>query len=100
PDLVGRDFTAAAPNELWVTDLTFVPTWAGVARHPGLHRSLERGQPGPGDLGRGVRERRLQRADPYRRGRRSRPDPRAELGWWHPRRLRQQGCHHPSSARG
>ncbi|PBD10431.1 IS3 family transposase, partial [Mycobacterium avium subsp. hominissuis] len=24
PDLVGRDFTAAAPNELWVTDLTFV----------------------------------------------------------------------------
>ncbi|MCA4744575.1 IS3 family transposase, partial [Mycobacterium avium] len=31
PDLVGRDFTAAAPNELWVTDLTFVPTWAGVA---------------------------------------------------------------------
>jgi putative transposase len=31
PDLVRRDFTAAAPNALWVTDLTFVPTWAGVA---------------------------------------------------------------------
>jgi len=31
PDLVGRDFTAAAPNQLWVTDLTYVPTWAGVA---------------------------------------------------------------------
>ena len=31
PDLVGRDFTAAAPNQLWVTDLTFVATWAGVA---------------------------------------------------------------------
>ena len=31
PDLVKRDFTAAAPNQLWVTDLTFVPTWAGVA---------------------------------------------------------------------
>ena len=31
PDLVGRDFTASAPNQLWVTDLTFVPTWAGVA---------------------------------------------------------------------
>ena len=30
-DLVKRDFTAAAPNELWVTDLTYVPTWAGVA---------------------------------------------------------------------
>jgi len=28
---VGRDFTATAPNQLWVTDLTFVPTWAGIA---------------------------------------------------------------------
>jgi putative transposase len=31
PDLVKRDFTADAPNRLWVTDLTYVPTWAGVA---------------------------------------------------------------------
>jgi putative transposase len=31
PDLVGRNFTATEPNQLWVTDLTFVPTWAGVA---------------------------------------------------------------------
>jgi putative transposase len=31
PDLVGRRFTANAPNQLWVTDLTFVPTWAAVA---------------------------------------------------------------------
>jgi putative transposase len=31
PDLVRRDFTATAPNQLWVTDLTYVPTWAGVA---------------------------------------------------------------------
>ena len=31
PDLVGRDFTAGAPNQLWVVDLTFVATWAGVA---------------------------------------------------------------------
>ena len=31
PDLVKRQFTAAAPNRLWVTDLTFVATWAGVA---------------------------------------------------------------------
>ncbi len=31
PDLVGRQFTASEPNQLWVTDLTFVPTWAGVA---------------------------------------------------------------------
>ena len=31
PDLVDRDFTATEPNHLWVTDLTFVPTWQGVA---------------------------------------------------------------------
>ena len=31
PDLVKRRFVASAPNQLWVTDLTFVPTWAGVA---------------------------------------------------------------------
>jgi putative transposase len=30
-DLVQRDFTAQRPNELWVTDLTYVPTWQGVA---------------------------------------------------------------------
>ena len=30
-DLVGRDFTASAPNRLWVSDLTYVATWAGVA---------------------------------------------------------------------
>ena len=28
-DLVKRDFTARAPNELWVADITYVPTWAG-----------------------------------------------------------------------
>jgi putative transposase len=27
---VKRRFVAAAPNELWVTDLTYVPTWAGM----------------------------------------------------------------------
>lgn len=31
PDLVGRDFTATALNQLWVTDLTYVATWAGIA---------------------------------------------------------------------
>ena len=29
PDRVKRDFTAAAPNELWVADITYVPTLAG-----------------------------------------------------------------------
>jgi transposase InsO family protein len=31
PDLVNRQFKAERPNDLWVTDLTFVATWAGVA---------------------------------------------------------------------
>src|SRR5215211_5456315 len=31
PDLVSRDCTATAPNQLWVTDLTFVATFAGIA---------------------------------------------------------------------
>jgi putative transposase len=30
-DLVQRDFTAPAPNRLWVADLTYVATWAGFA---------------------------------------------------------------------
>ena len=29
PDLVERNFTAAAPDRLWVADLTYIPTWAG-----------------------------------------------------------------------
>ena len=28
-DLVGRDFTATRPNQLWVADLTYVATWGG-----------------------------------------------------------------------
>lgn len=30
PDLVHREFRAEGPNRLWVTDLTYVPTWAGM----------------------------------------------------------------------
>src|SRR5262245_38383752 len=29
PDLVERDFTATAADQLWVADVTYVPTWAG-----------------------------------------------------------------------
>ena len=29
PDLVDRDFSASAPNQLWVADITFIPTAAG-----------------------------------------------------------------------
>lgn len=30
-DLVERNFTAPAPNRLWVADITYVGTWAGMA---------------------------------------------------------------------
>ena len=29
PDLVDRKFVATAPNQLWVADITYVPTWEG-----------------------------------------------------------------------
>lgn len=29
PDLVDRDFTATAVDQLWVADITYVPTWSG-----------------------------------------------------------------------
>jgi len=29
PDLVKREFIADGPNQLWVADMTYVPTWAG-----------------------------------------------------------------------
>jgi putative transposase len=28
-DLVERDFTASGPDELWVADITYIPTWEG-----------------------------------------------------------------------
>jgi putative transposase len=29
PDLVQRNFTATGPNQLWVADITYIPTWEG-----------------------------------------------------------------------
>lgn len=29
PDLVERQFVAAGPNQLWIADITYIPTWAG-----------------------------------------------------------------------
>lgn len=31
PDLVNRQFRAGRPNQLWVCDFTYVPTWSGFA---------------------------------------------------------------------
>jgi len=31
PDRVNRDFSAEAPNRLWIVDFTYVPTWSGMA---------------------------------------------------------------------
>lgn len=31
PDLVNRQFRAQRPNQLWVCDFTYVPTWSGFA---------------------------------------------------------------------
>jgi putative transposase len=31
PDLVQRRFAASRPNELWIVDFTYVPTWSGMA---------------------------------------------------------------------
>lgn len=30
PDLVQRTFTASGPNQLWVADITYIPTWSGT----------------------------------------------------------------------
>lgn len=30
PDLLKREFTATAPNQLWVADFTHCSTWSGV----------------------------------------------------------------------
>lgn len=29
PDLVDRNFAASAPDQLWVSDITYIPTWSG-----------------------------------------------------------------------
>jgi putative transposase len=31
PDIVDREFTADAPHELWIADITYIRTFAGWA---------------------------------------------------------------------
>src|SRR3990172_1157993 len=40
PDLVQRNFTASGPDQLWVADITFIPTWEGFLFLPGQQASL------------------------------------------------------------
>ena len=42
PDLVDRDFTASCPNELWVVDFTYVPTWSGMVFTAFVHDVFSR----------------------------------------------------------
>ena len=63
-DLVDRAFSAAAPNQLWVADLTYVATWSGFAyvafvidvfsrQIVGWRVAAHAGGPGPRRLGDG-----------------------------------------------
>lgn len=33
-DHLNRDFTSPAPDNRWVADITYVPTWAGLSTSP------------------------------------------------------------------
>jgi transposase InsO family protein len=39
PDLVNRDFTADAPGEKMVGDITYIPTWEGWLYLVGFHNA-------------------------------------------------------------
>ena len=42
PDRVQRNFTAPAPNRLWLVDFTYVPTWSGMAFTAFVHDAFSR----------------------------------------------------------
>src|SRR5262245_66198313 len=44
PDLVDRHFTVPGPDQLWVADITYIPTWAAFSTWPS---SSTRGAGGP-----------------------------------------------------
>ena len=41
PDLVQRHFKAASINQLWVADMTYIPTWAGFLYLGRGHRCIQ-----------------------------------------------------------
>jgi putative transposase len=49
-DLVDRRFTTSTPNRLWVADLTYVRTWAGMTYVAFVARHLLPAYPRPADL--------------------------------------------------
>lgn len=52
-DLVARNFTATAPNQTWVADITYVHTWAGFLYPSSRSRRADCGQAGVGAVVRG-----------------------------------------------
>ncbi len=42
PDHVGRDFSAARPNALWLVDFTYCPTWSGTVFTAFVHDAFSR----------------------------------------------------------
>ena len=62
-DHVRRDFTASRPDELWIVDFTYVPTWAGMAFTAFVmllprsddHRAQERGNTASSSSSQGCR---------------------------------------------
>ncbi len=76
PDLVERDFEITGPDQLWVADITYIPTWAGFPV-PGRGRRCV--QPPSGGLGDGE-----QPQDSARAGRLQHGALAAEAGLSHP----------------
>ncbi len=77
-DKVNRQFTAHRPNRLWVSDFTYVPTWAGMVYVAFVIDVFARrivGWRASRDRQRTVRARRAQAGGPHAQAHRARPDP-------------------------
>jgi transposase InsO family protein len=72
PNLLARQFTAAAPNRDWLADITYVPTMAQELTLAALHIAITNRRPDPGSC-----TTRTAAASPVRGARRSPPAGRA-----------------------